>query len=252
MLLMWDRNFLSYGRVAKVIGQKAHLLARVKKGLVFESIRELPDRSYLARLYRSHSDRKQDRNGIVVRILDYTLDDPKRTGHGEPHRLLTTLLNAELDPATTLIQLYHSRWEEELAIDELKTHQGQRLTLRSQTPAGVVQELYALLLGHYVVRVLMFEAAEVAAVPPLSMSFVGTLKILRCRIPHCPRRRTARLRWWKNLVREVAEEVLPPRRNRIAPRVIKQKMSRWKKKCPEHRPYPQPTRTFAEAIVMIH
>jgi len=252
MLLMWDRNFLSYGRVAKVIGQKAHLLARVKKGLVFEPIRELPDRSYLAKLYRNHNDRKQDRNGIVVRILDYTLDDPKRTGHGEPHRLLTTLLDAELDPATTLIQLYHSRWEEELAIDELKTHQGQRLTLRSQTPAGVVQELYALLLGHYVVRVLMFEAAQVAAVPPLSMSFVGALKILRCRLPHCPRRRTARLRWWRNLVRAVAEEVLPPRRNRIAPRVIKQKMSRWKKKCPEHRPYPQPTRTFLEAIVMIH
>ena len=58
-----------------------------------------------------------------------------------------------------MIVLYHERWEEELAIDELKTHQRERPVLRSQTPGGVVQELYGLLLGHYVIRVLMQEAA---------------------------------------------------------------------------------------------
>ena len=40
------------------------------------------------------------------------------------------------------------------------------------------------------------------------------------------------------------------RRNRINPRVIKRKMSNWKKKRPEHCHYPQPTKGFAEAIVM--
>ena len=44
------------------------------------------------------------------------------------------------------------RWEQELAIDELKTHERERPVLRSQTPAGVVQEIYGLLLAHYVVR----------------------------------------------------------------------------------------------------
>jgi len=127
----------------------------------------------------------------------------------------------------------------------------ERPTLRSQTPAGVVQELYALLLDHFVVRKLMFEAAGEAQVPPVRISFVGTLKILRCRIPQCPRRRQAQRCWWRNLVREAAEEVLPPRRNRINPRVIKRKMSHWKKKRPRHRLYPQPTRSFVEAIVMI-
>ncbi len=118
-------------------------------------------------------------------------------------------MDPDLDPALTLIALYHVRWEEELAIDEFKTHQAERPVLRSQTPAGVVQELYALLLDHYVVRVLIFEAAQEARVAPLSISFTGTLKILRCRIPQCPRRRVAQRRWWRNLVREVAEEVLP-------------------------------------------
>jgi len=250
MLLMWDRGFLSYRRVAAVIKSQAHLLAHVKKDLILSPIRALADGSYLAKLYRNAQDRKHDREGIVVRVLDYELNDPARTGHRQRHRLITTLLDAELDPAKVLIQLYHVRWEQELAIDELKTHQG-RPVLRSQKPAGVVQELYALLLDHFVVRVLMFEAAKIAQVPPLSISFTGTLKILRCRIPSCPRKRVALHRWWRNLVREVAEEVLPPRRNRINPRVIKRKMSKWKKKQPHHRNYPQPNQEFVDTIVIL-
>ena len=159
MLLLWDRNFLSYQTVAEVRQRGAHLLARIKSNLIFEPIRVLDDGSYLAKLYRSPADRRKDRDGILVRIIEYTFDDPGRPGSGEPHRLLTTLLDEALDPAETLIVLYHERWEEELTIDELKTHQRERPVLRSQTPGGVVQELYGLLLGHYVIRVLMQEAA---------------------------------------------------------------------------------------------
>jgi hypothetical protein len=53
------------------------------------------------------------------------------------------------------------------------------------------------------------------------------------------------------LVKEVAEEILPPRVNRINPRVIKRKMSKWKKKQPHHRPSPQPNKPFAATIVML-
>lgn len=93
--------------------------------------------------------------------------------------------------------LYHERWEEELAIDEFKTHQRGRPVLRSETPArlpgrrgqaGVVQEIYGLLLGHFVVRKLMCEAASEAGCALRELSFVNTLKILRCRLPaHSPR-----------------------------------------------------------------
>jgi hypothetical protein len=151
-----------------------------------------------------------------------------------------------------LIVLYHERWEQELAIDELKTHQRARPVLRSQTPRGVVQELYGLLLGHYLVRVLMQEAARRQGIDPQRVSFTGTLKILRCRLPECPRSRVGRDRWYQSLLSEIGEEVLPERRNRINPRVIKRKMSNWKKKRPEHRHYPQPSKEFHEAIVMLH
>jgi hypothetical protein len=234
-----------------VIGRGAHLLAKIKNNLVFQPIRRLSDGSFLARIYPNGWKRRDDRDGILVRIIEYRLDDPRRPGHGQKHRLLTTLLDETLDPAVTLIELYHDRWEQELSIDEFKTHQIERITLRSQTPAGVIQELNALLLDHFVIRALMAEAAETVAITPLRLSFTGTLKILRCRLPQCPRSHRVQRRWWDELIAEIALEQIEPRRNRINPRVIKRKMSKWMKKRPKHRRYPQPSKRFRDAIVVL-
>jgi hypothetical protein len=252
MLLLWDRGFLSYDNVQDVLTGKAQLLARIKKNHVFAKLRVLRDGSYLAKLYRSAKHRRRDQDGIVVRVIEYTIQDRRRPGSGQPHRLLTTLLDARRDPAKRLIELYHERWEEELAIDELKTHQRQRPVLRSQTPAGVVQEIYGLLLAHFVVRTLMFEAAAKENLPPRRLSFTGTLKILRCRLPECPRDARGLKRWYRELLAEIAEETLAERRDRVNPRVIKCKMSKWPKKRPEHRHNPQPTKTFRKSLVIIH
>jgi hypothetical protein len=252
MLLLWDRHFLTHATVAAVRERGAHLLARITANRVFEPIAILADGSYLAKLYPNSADRRRDRNGIVVRLIEYTLDDPTRPGAGERHRLLTTLLDAELDPATTLVCLYHERWEEELTIDELKTHQRERPVLRSQTPAGVIQEVYGLMLAHYLVRVLMHEAAAGERIDPQRVSFTGTLKILRCRLPECPPGPRGCQRWYRRLIQEVAEEIIPPRRNRINPRVIKRKMSKWPKKRAKHHHPPQPIKPFEDCIVMYH
>ena len=87
-------------------------------------------------------------------------------------------------------------------------------------------------------------------IDPRRLSFTATLKILRCRLPECPKSERGLHRWYHDLVAEVAEEVLEKRRNRINPRVIKRKMSNWKKKRPAHRNYPQPTKEFGAAIAM--
>jgi hypothetical protein len=188
---------------------------------------------------------------MVVRIIEYTFDDPHRPGAQVRPRLLTTLLDSGVHAAKRLIVLYHERWEEELAIDELKTHQRQRPVLRSQTPAGVMQELYGLLLGHFVVRQLLFAAAQQCAVPPRRLSFTNTLKILRCRLPEVPRSRQGLKRWYADLLAEIGEEILEPRRDRINPRVIRQKVKKWPKKRPEHRKHPQPRKKFHRSIVML-
>jgi len=251
MLLLWDRGFLGYDLVQQVGNRRAHLLARIKNNRVFPPVHVLSDGSYLSRMYRNDSDRRADRNGIDVRIIEYTLSDPARTGRGQKHRLLTTLLEEMPDPAAMLVALYHVRWEEELSIDELKTHQMERPVLRSQTPAGVVQEIHGLMPAHYGVRTLMHEASKQVPISPLRISFVATWKILRRRLPECPRTPQARRRWHKDLLAEIAEEQIPSRRNRINPRVIKRQQSQWPKKRPQHRLCPQPTASFRESVVIL-
>jgi hypothetical protein len=255
MLVLWDRNFFSYKALKAVRAGNAHLLCRLKKSVLKKNklgvvIEVLADGTYLAKAYASEKDRRHDQDGIVVRVLEYTLDDPGRPSkEGEKvHRLLTTLLDVAQHPALDLIVLYHERWEEELAIDEIKTHQREREVLRSQTPAGVVQEIDGLLLAHYAVRALMAEAAFQAGVGPRQISFVGTLKVLRCRLPEIQPGRAKRQQWWEELVAEVSELVLPPRRDRVNPRVKKRPGGFWPKKRPHHRHYPQPTKPFRKAI----
>jgi hypothetical protein len=251
MLLLWDRNFLSYANVTRVRARGAQLLARIKSNLIFRPLRRFADGSFLAKIYPSPSARDKDRDGVEVRIIEYTFDDPNRPGVKERHRLLTTLLDWKAHPAKRLIVLYHERWEEELAIDELKTHQRERPVLRSQTPAGVMQEIYGLLLGHFVIRKLMFEAAKECGVPPRRLSFTNTLKILRCRLPEVPKSPQGLKRWYADLLAEIGEEILEPRRDRINPRVVRQKVKKWPKKRPEHRKYPQPGKKIQRSIVML-
>jgi Insertion element 4 transposase N-terminal/Transposase DDE domain len=249
MLLVWDRNFFSYRLIRQVvIDRRSQLLARVQIRVVLRPIRRLSDGSYVARVYASDKHRARDRDGIEVRVIEYTLTDPGRTGHGEKHRLITTLIDETTDSATDLVVLYHERWEEELTIDELKTHQRERPVLRSQTPAGVVQEIYGLLTAHGLVRRVMMAAATRAGVAPRRVSFTGALKILRCRLPECPADEPGRVAWYDRLVAEIGEELLPNRRPRINPRVIKKKMSNWPKKRAEHRPKTVPKKRFRDTV----
>jgi hypothetical protein len=102
--------------------------------------------------------------------------------------LVTSLLDPKLDPAITLAALYHQRWELELVFDEIKTHQmgrpnGQKVLIRAQAPAGVVQEIYGLALAHYVVRTLMAASAAREAMDPDRLSFKNALVIVRRHLP---------------------------------------------------------------------
>src|SRR5712691_9438836 len=70
-------------------------------------------------------------------------------------------------------------FEVEVVLDEIKTHQRlQQPVLRSRTPDGVRQEVYALLLAHYAVRALMHRAACQAEVYPDRLSFTDTIFVL--------------------------------------------------------------------------
>jgi hypothetical protein len=258
MLLLWDRNFFSYRLWKSLISRGIQVLGRLQRGMVLKPIHSFPDGSFLAKIYPSPKDREKDRHGIVVRIIRYTIDDAQRTGHQEEHLLITTLLDADAHPAMELIVLYHERWEHEQTYDEQKVHQDPpRVTkpthLRSETPAGVVQEVYALSLGHFVVRSFMVEAARRERIDPDRLSFTGCFQVLKCRLPECDSRTPEHFaRWYDALLWELGQERTEPRRNRINPRVIRQKLAKWPKKRPEHRSLPPLTKTFVESVVMLN
>ena len=95
-----------------------------------------------------------------------------------------SLLDIERFAAELLATEYHQRWEVENTLDELKIHLlGRKTHIRSQIPREVVQEVYGWLLGHWAVRVLMFQAATSAGVSPLRLSNTYTLRIIRRAMP---------------------------------------------------------------------
>ncbi|MBY0232854.1 MAG: transposase, partial [Gemmataceae bacterium] len=254
MLLLGDRGFLSHKLVQQALGRRARLLARVKKSFVLEPEEVLADGSFLTTLRPPRGGRAaREAGGIRVRVIEYAITGTGHKDDGETHRLLTTLLDPEEHPAQELILLHHERWEQETAFDELKTHLKERPVLRSQSPALVVQELDGLMLAHFAVRAVIQEAAESEGLDPDQVSFTGTLPVLRARLPEVPKGagKKALAGWWMDLLAEVAEETIPPRRYRFNPRVIKRKMSGWEKKKPHHRRPPKPPKTFRESITII-
>lgn len=255
-LLMEDRGFFGYESWKTLDDKGIKMLVRIRSTMVFQPIRCLPDGSFLAKIYPSSYDRSRDRKGVWVRIIEYTIDDPGRPGHGEPHRLMTNLFDAECYPAPEMACMYHERWEVELVFDEQKTHldprrAGKPAHFRSQTPAGVEQEVYALSLGHFVVRAMMLAAAQTEDLDVDRLSFTGCLRILQARLPERANSSPSSLdQWYRWLLEEMAAERIEPRRNRTNPRVVKRKMSKFAKKRPSHRGRPPLRKTFAESVVI--
>lgn len=249
-LLLWDAAFYSPSNFAQVTARQAHLLGRLSWTLKLEKLKVLADGSYLARLPAGRRGRRHERQwGPTVRVIEYELRGVASTHH-KKHRLVTTLLDDVKHPAAELAELYHQRWELELAIDELETHQLQQRVLASQTPAGVVQEVAGLLIAHWLVRQLMFEASQKASVPPTRISFTGTLKLLRCRLGEAGDTPADHRRWWRRLLGEIAgDEVIEPRRPRINPRVLKNIGHDFARKRPWHKPSTAPKFAAAFAIL---
>lgn len=255
-LLLLDRGFYSYDLWKRLDSLGIALIARVKSQLLLTPRQHLADGSYLAKVYPNYHARRHDRDGILVRVIEYTLDDPQRVGHGEVHRQITNVLDDAALPAWPWVCAYHERWEAELVFDEQKTHHdpvrpGKPAHLRSETPAGVHQEVLALSLGHFVTRALMVEAAAPLGLDVDRLSFSGSLRVLRCRLPEgAGRTGVSWQQWCAGLLWEIQQEVIEPRRNRVNPRVVKRKMSKFAKKRPEHRGRPPLKKIFAESVVI--
>jgi transposase IS4-like protein/DDE family transposase len=231
-LLLMDRGLSYYEQVRSVVQRGSHVLGRVKAGQRALPVEEvLPDGSYRSHIYPSSNDRRAGNGGMAVRVIRYTHDDPGRDGCGEETCLITTVLDpAELSAAEG-IGLYPWRWEEESTLKEVKEVllKGHEPLLRSKTPELVEQELYGLMLAHFVVRSVMAAAAAVAAVEPCRLSFKRSQEILEDYLMEKPGRGGKRA-WLRRLVAEVSQQRLGAKESRSNPRVKKVTRSKWRGK----------------------
>ena len=188
MLVLADRGFFGHDLWREVRDTGAHLLWRVMGKIDFPVLEQLSDGSYRSMVlskqlkadmrkgYRAKTAAEQ---GLAVRIVEYTVAN---RGGEETIRLVTSLLDPDEAPAIELAALYQQRWEFELALDEIQTHQLARpRVLRSKSPAMVRQEVWALLLTHYAIRQLMWEAADDIDDDDAieRVSFMRTLRLVR-------------------------------------------------------------------------
>ena len=114
---------------------------------------------------------------VIVRTVEYEITDRPDS---EVYRLITTITDWQAVLAPDLAACYHQRWEFEIALDEIETHQiAHSRVLRSKTPHMVRQEIWGILLAHYAIRALMTEAAHDADIDPDRLSFIRSLRVIR-------------------------------------------------------------------------
>ena len=109
MLCLADRFFPSHKLWLAAASTGADLLWRTRSNAILHPDQHLPDGSYLSRIYPSTADRRRDQNAIVVRVIDYHLDN--LPGAEPVYRLITTVLNHTQAPAEELAALHHQRWQ---------------------------------------------------------------------------------------------------------------------------------------------
>jgi hypothetical protein len=251
MLVMWDCGFHSFAMVQRALQHGAHILARLPAKIHVQIIERLPDGSLLIDLANpnGHSQGKP----IRLRLIEYTVSDPALPGWGERRRLITSLLDPQAYPALELARLYHERWEVEITIDEIDTHQRRAFQpFRSLRPVGVIQEFYGLLLAHYTIRKIMLDAAHLATLDPDQLSFTNALVLIQDAIPEFQMIHSSQYaNRYLRLLHDIVHFQLAPRQVRSNPRVVKRKISNFDRKRSVHYHWPQPAVSFSSAIVLI-
>ncbi len=108
---------------------------RLKRNRKLPVLARYPDGSWLSQLGK-----------VRVRVVQAQISIATSAGRATGgYRLATTLLDHRQHPAFGLVRLYHQRWEIETTYLELKSSILGGRVLRARTPAGIAQEVYALL-----------------------------------------------------------------------------------------------------------
>lgn len=233
-LVIVDRGFLAANILIPVHSEQEerHWLTRAKSNAKWKALKRLGAGDELVEVEVSASTRKE--HPSLPRFWTMRAIRYQRNGF-PPQTLLTSLCDNKAYPAREIRELYHERWELELGFNEVKTVILDRQeAIRSKTPPGAMQELWAIGLVYNLVRLEIERAASEAGVPPTRVSFIMSLRLIRdewmwAAASKSPGAIPANLR---RLREELTRFILPPRRERSYPRAVKIKMSSYARKRP--------------------
>jgi hypothetical protein len=223
MLLLADRNFAVCDLAEQIHATGADLLIRCKANRNLPTIRRCPDGSRLTRL-----------GTVTVRVIEaeITVTTGGQPHHTSRYRLITTLTDHRAFPALDLVALYHQRWEIETAFLELKSTTLGGRVLRARTPTGIDQEVYALLTAYQALRLAMTGATDHNPdIHPDRASFTIALNTARDQVIHAAAVIAGTvIDLIGTIGRAVLNDLLPARRTRISPRVVKRAISKHRAK----------------------
>ncbi|WP_180685615.1 IS4 family transposase [Streptomyces gossypiisoli] len=219
MIVLLDRNFAVHALVEAITQTGAQVLVRVKEHRRLPVLDRFPDGSYLSRL-----------GAVAVRVIDCEItvstSQGRRTG---AYRLVTTLTDPHAHPAAELIKLYHERWEVETSYLEIKSTLLGGRVLRARTPAGVTQEVFALLVTYQVLRLAMADATGTRPdTDPDRASFSIALNTARDLLVQAAGVfNDTVVDLVGTIGRRVLADLMPDRRIRTRPRVVKRAISKY-------------------------
>jgi hypothetical protein len=151
------------------------VLFRVRSNIKAKRVRKLTDGSWMVAIEVRDPETRARLGTIELREIRAEIHYANATKPLEI-RLWTTLLDEVRHPATSLVELYATRWEEELFFRELKSHlHGRNNLLDAQTPETAAQEVLAMLLAASLVAMQRDAVAQRAGVEVLRVSFSKVL-----------------------------------------------------------------------------
>jgi hypothetical protein len=239
MLLLADRAFDADAFLTAIAARGAQFLIRGSAARKPAVLAVLPDGSFLTRI-------GDLRLRVITAQISLTgADGAVVTG---TYRLLTTLTDHRTDPAEDLVRLYHQRWEIEVCFFGLRHSLTGRPVLRSGDPAGVEQEMWALVCIWQILHTVMADAAACRpGLDPDRCSFTTALAAARDSIIRAEHIGGHPTPIPGAIGTAVLAALLPPRRARTAARVLKQPGSRYPARRPE-----DPRPATGTAITAIH
>jgi len=218
-IVLADRGFAGTPTIKTIAATGADLLVRVTGNRRLPVLRTLPDGSWISRIG------PVELRALRCEITVTTTGGTRRTGH---YLLVTTVLDPSV-PAAELIRLYHDRWEVETAFLELKSTILGGEVLRSRTPDGVEQEVYALLVTYQAIRIAIADATlGDPALDPDRGSFTTALQTARDQVVKAAGVIEGETVDLVGVIgRTVLADLLPDRRLRVSPRVVKRAISNY-------------------------